>query len=145
MAIFMAISERYHFGTPLRDPKTKLYFMTNGQKHPILTPKMVKNYQKKPELPYLCYIILLSWMRVHFSIVCMPFYDWLERALRALASSSRGAAFPGGTRGQPRGWTPGVRGWFQGDLSEKKILWRTDGMTEWRKDGRTDVSVEIVI
>ena len=31
----------------------------------------------------------------------------LERALRALASSSGGAACPGGTRGQPRGSTPG--------------------------------------
>ena len=51
-------------------------------------------------------------------------YMILERALRALASSSGGAACPGATRGQPRGSTPGVRGWFQGDLSEKKILWR---------------------
>ena len=69
----------------------------------------------------------------------------LERALRALASSSGGAAWPGGTRDQPRGSTPGVRGWFQGDLSKKKILWRTDARTHARTDGRTDVSVEIVI
>ena len=34
----------------------------------------------------------------------------LERALRALASSSGGAACPGGTRGQPRKSTQGVRG-----------------------------------
>ena len=66
----------------------------------------------------------------------------LERALRALPSSSGGAAWPGGTRGQPRGSTPGVRGWFQGDLSKKKFLWRTYGRTE---NGRTDGSVEIVI
>ena len=61
-------------------------------------------------------------------------YNQLERALRALASFSGGAACPGGTRGQHRGSTPGVRGWFQGDLSEKKILWRTDERT----DGWTD-------
>ena len=30
-------------------------------------------------------------------------FQQLERALRALASSSGGAACPGGTRGQPRG------------------------------------------
>ena len=38
------------------------------------------------------------------------FSKLLERALRALASSSGGAACPGGTRGQPRGSTSGVRG-----------------------------------
>ena len=38
------------------------------------------------------------------------FYYQLERALRALASSSGGAAYPEATRGQPRGSTPGVRG-----------------------------------
>ena len=41
----------------------------------------------------------------------------LERALRALASSSGGAACPGSTRGQPQE----SGGLFQGDLSEKKI------------------------
>ena len=36
------------------------------------------------------------------------------------------------SRGQPWGSTPGVKGWFQSDLSKKKILWRTDGRTnEW--------------
>ena len=51
----------------------------------------------------------------------------LERALRALASSSGGAAWPGATRGQPRGSTPG-------DLSEKK---NCDGLTDGRMDGQT--------
>ena len=37
------------------------------------------------------------------------FIDLLERALRALASSSGGAACPGATGGQPQGSTPGVR------------------------------------
>ena len=60
--------------------------------------------------------------------------DLLERALRALASSSGGAACPGGTRGQPRGPTPGVRGWFQGDLSEKNFC---DTGTPGRMDGQT--------
>ena len=57
----------------------------------------------------------------------------LERALRALASSSGRAACPGATRGQPRGSTPRVRGWFQGDLSEKKNF-----VTNARTNGRTD-------
>ena len=47
------------------------------------------------------------------------FYNILERALWALASSSGGASCPGATRGQPRGLTLGVRGWFQGDLCRK--------------------------
>ena len=47
-------------------------------------------------------------------------------ASRAYSSSSRGAACPGGPRGQPRCSPPGVWGWFQGDLSEKKIC---DGRT----------------
>ena len=72
-------------------------------------------------------------------------YHILERALRALASSSGGAACPRATWGQPWGSTPGVRGWFQGDLSEKKILWHTDARTDARTEGRTDVSIEIVI
>ena len=72
-------------------------------------------------------------------------YELLEEALRAFASSSGGAACPGATRGQPQGSTPGVRGWFQGDLSEKKFLWRTDGRTDARTDGQTDVLVEIVM
>ena len=59
----------------------------------------------------------------------------LERALRALASSSGGAACPGGNRGQPRGSTQGVRGWFPGDLSKKKILWRTHVRTWIYADG----------
>ena len=42
-------------------------------------------------------------------ILPYPLLDILERALRALASSSGGAACPGGTWGQPRGSTPGVR------------------------------------
>ena len=66
-------------------------------------------------------------------------FKLLERALRALAISSGGAVCPGGTRGQPRGSTPGVRGSFQGDLSEKKFC---DGR---KMDGRTDVTGEIVI
>ena len=45
-------------------------------------------------------------------------------ASRAHSSSSGGAACPGSTRGQPRGSTPGVKGWFQGDLSGKNFLWR---------------------
>ena len=58
----------------------------------------------------------------------------LERALRALASSSGGAACPGGTRGQPRGSTPGVRGGFQGDLSKKKFCdERTNGLYGYPK------------
>ena len=40
--------------------------------------------------------ILFPWMFLLLLIL-------LERALRALASSSGGAACPGGTRGQPRG------------------------------------------
>ena len=44
------------------------------------------------------------------------------KALRALASSSGGAACPGATRGQPPGSTPEVRGRFQGYLREKKIF-----------------------
>ena len=68
----------------------------------------------------------------------------LERALRALASSSGGAACPVGTRGQPRGSTPGVRERFQGDLSEKKFCdgHRTD---TGRMDAQLDMMVEIVI
>ena len=70
------------------------------------------------------------------------FFSLLEKALRAFASSSGGAACPGGrgagVRGQPQGSTPGVRGWFQGDLSEKKILWRTNGLTDELTHGRTD-------
>ena len=65
------------------------------------------------------------------------FFIILERALRALASSSGGAACPGATHGQPRGSTLGVRGWFLGDLSEKNFVTdeRTDGRTD-RNDGR---------
>ena len=68
----------------------------------------------------------------------------LEKALWALASSFGGVACLGATRGQPGGSTPGVRGWFQEDLSEKK---NCDGRTkdEGRTDGRTDVKVEIVV
>ena len=47
-------------------------------------------------------------------------------ASRAYSSSSGGAACHGGTWGQPQGSTPGVRGWFKGDLSEKNFLWRTN-------------------
>ena len=36
--------------------------------------------------------------------------DTLEKALRAFASSSGGAACPGATHGQPQGSTSGVRG-----------------------------------
>ena len=63
----------------------------------------------------------------------------LEKALRAFASSSGGAAYPGG-RGWGVGWgvNPGVREWSQGDLSEKKFC---DG----RMDTQTDVLVEIVM
>ena len=78
-----------------------------------------------------CISFLFIFERVHFIKI-------LEKALRAFASSSGGAACPGATRGQPQGSTPGVRGWFQGDLSEKKILWRTDVRTDaWtdRRDG----------
>ena len=42
-------------------------------------------------------------------------------ASRAYSSSSGRAASQGHTRGQPRWSTPGVRGWFWGDLIEKKI------------------------
>ena len=68
--------------------------------------------------------------------MCSLNFRILERALRALASSSGGAACPGGTRGQPQGSTPGVRGWFQGDWSEKKKI--CDGRTDERTNGRTD-------
>ena len=79
----------------------------------------------------------------------------LERALRALASSSGGAACPGGTWGQPQGVpgvnprgypgsTPGVdfrSQWVSSrDLSEKKIF-----LTDERTEGRTDLVVIIVI
>ena len=63
-------------------------------------------------------------------------YNLLERALRALASSSGGAACSGATRGQPQGSIPGVRGSFQGDLSEKKSFvmdGRMDRQTCWSK------------
>ena len=73
---------------------------------------------------------------VSYNVVC-SIYIILERALRALASSSGGAACPGATRGQPWGSTPGVRGWFQGDLSEKKNLWRKYERTNERMDGQT--------
>ena len=80
-----------------------------------------------------------------FQFCC--FLTILERALRALASSSGGAACTGATRGQPRGSTPGVRGWFQGNLSKKKFV--TDGLmnkrTNGRTEGRTDLTVEIMI
>ena len=39
--------------------------------------------------------------------------------------------------------TPGVRGWFQDDLSEKKNF-VTDERTNERTDGQTDVTVKIV-
>ena len=69
-------------------------------------------------------------------------------ASRAYSSSSGGAACPGVTQGQPRGSTPGVREWFQGDLSEKIFLWRTDirhhtshirHWTDRRDSGNSDV------
>ena len=67
----------------------------------------------------------------------------LERALRSLASSSGGAACPGATRGQPQGSTPGFRGGFQGDLSEKKnfvMHARTDeGWTDRHDSRNSDV------
>ena len=46
-----------------------------------------------------------------FGSLCkeLPYLE-LEKALRAFASSSGGAACPGATRGQPQGSTPGVRG-----------------------------------
>ena len=55
---------------------------------------------------------------------------------RALSSSFKGAWYLGHTWGQPWGSTMGVRGWFQGNLSEKKIV--TDGQMpdRWR-DGQT--------
>ena len=56
------------------------------------------------------------------NVSCWPTAIWqnflifhlniLERALLALASSYRGAWYPGHTWGQPRWSTPGVRGWF---------------------------------
>ena len=71
----------------------------------------------------------------------------LERALRALASSSGGAACPGGTRGQPRGSTPGVDPGSQGVIprrvKRKKIFVtharRTHGWTDRRVGRNSDV------
>ena len=72
-------------------------------------------------------------------IYTFTFIRALEKALRAHASSSGGAACPGGTWGQPQGSTKRVGGWFQGDLSEKKNLWRTkyEGWTHRREGGNS--------
>ena len=59
--------------------------------------------------------------RALFYIYSRIIYVTRECHFAALSSSSGGAWYPGHTRGQPRGSTLGVRGWFQGDLSEKKI------------------------
>ena len=68
-------------------------------------------------------------------------------ASRAYSSSSGGAACPGATRGHPRRSTPGVRGWFQGDLSEKTFLWRTSDRhwTDRRDSGNSEVDVRLSI
>ena len=73
--------------------------------------------------------VLLNWQK-------FIFVNTLEMALQALASSSGGVVCPGSTQGQPRGLTSGVRGWFLGDLSEKKFCdgKQTDGRTD-RRDG----------
>ena len=55
---------------------------------------------------------------------------------QAYSSSSGGAACPGATWGQTWGSTPGVRGRFQGNLSEKKIV--TEGRTDEWTHGRMD-------
>ena len=68
----------------------------------------------------------------------------IQKSFQIAASSSGGAACPGASWGQPQGSTPGVRGWFQGDLSAKKIV--TDERTKDRRmDGQTYVLVEIVM
>ena len=48
--------------------------------------------------PWLTISLLLH---ILWTSISLTFYRVLERALRALASSSGGAACPGGTRGQP--------------------------------------------
>ena len=72
------------------------------------------------------------------------FYSLLERALRALASSSGGAVCPGvGVRGQPRG-SRGDPKVIPRRFKRKKIFVRKDGRTDVRTDGQTHVLVEIV-
>ena len=65
----------------------------------------------------------------------------LERALRALASSSGGAACPGGYPGSTPGVNQKSRGMIPRRYKRKKNF-VTDG---GRTDGRTDVKVEIVV
>ena len=62
-------------------------------------------------------------------------------ASRAYSSSSGGAAWPGANQGQPRGLTPRVRVWFQGDLSEKNCYesqW-SNIIFKWRKNASSPI------
>ena len=71
-------------------------------------------------------------------------YLKLEKALRAFASSSGGAACPGGWG---EGSTLGVGGDPKVILRrfKQKKIFVTDGRTYGRTDGQTDVIVEIVL
>ena len=80
-----------------------------SNKWTIQSTKELNKQVEKRERSILQYLYIQS-TQVIIKIIPTTFQFTLERALRALASSSGGAACPGATRDQPRGSTPGVRG-----------------------------------
>ena len=133
-------------------PSQNFFLLKSPWNHPLTPgvdprgwPRVAPGHAAPPEELARARRALSSYINI-YTVSKMCLLITLERALRALASSSGGAVCPGATWGQPRGSTPVVRRWFQGDLSKKIFVTETGNRTpNGRTDGQTDVLVKIVM